>query len=136
MTRIYLDGIFDMFHRGHLESFKQCKELGDYLIVGIISNKDASDYKRSPIINQEDRAEIIKYCSLVDEIIEEPPMKLDKNFLEKYKIDYVVHGFADNDDFNKQKKYYQHLIDIGKFKQIKYYSKTSTTKIINKCNNL
>ena len=33
--RIYIDGIFDLFHYGHLESFKKCKKLDShiYLIV-------------------------------------------------------------------------------------------------------
>ena len=50
MKTIYLDGIFDLYHRGHIESFKQCLEMGDKLIIGVISDKDAEGYKRRPII--------------------------------------------------------------------------------------
>ena len=62
MSRVYIDGIFDLFHRGHLESLKQAKQIGNntYLIVGVISDVVAKDYKRIPVISHEDRVEIIK----------------------------------------------------------------------------
>ena len=66
MKRIYIDGIFDLFHRGHLESLKQAKNIDKdiYLIVGIIDDETASGYKRKPIINQFDRANH-KVCAAI-----------------------------------------------------------------------
>ena len=55
MTRVYMDGIFDLYHRGHVESFKKCLKFGDELIIGVISDQDATKYKRKPIICEEDR---------------------------------------------------------------------------------
>ena len=50
--RIYLDGIFDVLHRGHVEAFKQIKNLymndDVFLIVGVISDDIAMSYKRRP----------------------------------------------------------------------------------------
>jgi len=135
-NRVYLDGIFDLFHRGHLESIKQCKKLGKEVIIGVISDKDAYNYKRLPIINENDRAEIIRNVKLVDEVIENAPLNINLEFLEKYNIDVVVHGFADENDYNKQKNYYEPIEKAGKFKRIEYYSKTSTTDIINKINSI
>jgi|UniRef100_A0A6C0ED98 cytidyltransferase-like protein len=39
---IYIDGVFDLFHRGHLESLKKAKNFfnepdNTYLIVGVVS---------------------------------------------------------------------------------------------------
>ena len=74
--RVYIDGIFDLFHRGHLESFYKTKNIfGDKesntveVIVGVISDKDAEKYKRLPIINEVDRCEIVKNIRIVDEVI-------------------------------------------------------------------
>ena len=56
---IYCDGIFDMFHYGHIEHLRKAKTLYDnvYLIVGIVNDKDAKGYKRQPIMNENIRYE-------------------------------------------------------------------------------
>ena len=133
MKRIYIDGIFDLFHRGHLESLKQAKNIDKdiYLIVGIIDDETASGYKRKPIINQFDRAEIIKNIKIVDEIIESAPLVITREFIEENNIDLVVHGFANDNDWEKQKDFFKYLIENNKFKKINYYDKISTTDIIN-----
>ena len=132
MKRVYIDGIFDLFHRGHLESLKQAKDLYDntYLIVGVISDKTSKDYKRLPVINESDRIEIIKSLKIVDEVIVNPPLNVTKEFVEENKIDMVVHGFADDNDWEKQKDFFKFLIDVNKFERINYYQRTSTTEII------
>lgn len=134
MKRVYIDGIFDLFHRGHLESLIQAKNVLDnvFLIVGVISDKDAEGYKRLPIINQDDRCAIIKSINIVDEVIEDAPLVITKEFIEEYNIDLVVHGFSNEEDWEKQKDFFDYLIKENKFKRINYYDKTSTTDIIKK----
>lgn len=134
MSRVYIDGIFDLFHRGHLESLKQAKQIRDntHLIVGVISDEVAKDYKRIPVISHEDRLEIIKNLSIVDEVIENPPLVITKEFVKINNIDLVVHGFSNEDDWEKQKNFFEFLTKNNKFKRINYYDKTSTTDIISK----
>jgi choline-phosphate cytidylyltransferase len=131
---IYVDGVFDMFHRGHLECFKQIKSnfKDCQLIVGIVSDKNCKSYKRLPIINEEDRYEIVKSIKYVDSIIENCPLLITKEFISKNNIDLVVHGFSSNEDYNKQYEFFKDIIIINKFKRIEYYNKTSTTNIIKK----
>ena len=59
---IYLDGVFDLFHVGHLRSFKYVKEhyKNCKLYIGVVCDKDVEGYKRKPIINEEQRCEIIE----------------------------------------------------------------------------
>ena len=135
---IYIDGIFDLFHRGHLESFKQIKDIYKdcFLIVGVVSDEDAMSYKREPIISYEDRCEIIKSIKYVDKVIEKSPLTVDIDFIKKHKIDLVVHGFASEEDEKKQEVFFKEINDLGLFKKIKYYDKTSTTSIINKIKSL
>ena len=137
--RVYIDGIFDMFHRGHLESFYKSKniygkeELNNVeLIVGVISDKDAEGYKREPIINEIDRCKIIKSLSVVNDIIFPAPLIITKEFIDDFNIDMIVHGFQDDNDFDKQKEFFKIPLELKKFKKIDYYTEISTTDIINK----
>ena len=127
-----MDGIFDLFHRGHLESIKKCKEYGDEVIIGIISDKDAEKYKRLPIICENDRCEIIKNLKDVSNIIFPAPLIINKSFIEENNIDIVIHAFNNEKDFEKQKKFFDVPIALKKFLRIDYYDKISTTLIIDK----
>ena len=134
--RIYIDGIFDVFHRGHVEILKKCKEYKQNvtLIVGIISDKDATEYKRKPIYNEEDRYTIIKSIKYVDEIVFNSPLIITKDFIKKHKIDIVLHSFSNDKDISKQKEFTESINDI--FEIIPYYKNISTTKIIEDLKNV
>ena len=131
---IYVDGIFDLFHRGHLESFKFIKEKypNCKLYVGVISDNDAKSYKRSPIIFEEDRTEIIRGIKYVDKVIFPAPLIITKSFLDDFTIDKVVHGFSNPEDEQKQKKLFEVPINLNMFEVIPYYDLISTTDIIEK----
>lgn len=131
MTRVYMDGVFDLFHRGHLEAINKCKEYGDIIIIGVVSDKDSLSYKRLPIINQDDRVEIIKNLKNVAEVIFPCPLLITEDFINENKIDIIVHGFLDDADKKKQEKFFEIPIKLNKFKTIKYYDKISTTSVIN-----
>ena len=134
---VYIDGVFDLFHRGHLESLVKAKNALDdpsntYLLVGVVSDQDCASYKRNPIINEVDRVEIIKNIVGVDQVIFPCPLVVNMDFITSNKIDMVVHGFSNEADREKQRSFYEEINSKGFFQEIEYYSKTSTTDIINK----
>jgi choline-phosphate cytidylyltransferase len=134
---IYTDGIYDLFHRGHAESFSQIKKMfpNCYLIVGIINDKDATGYKRKPIYNEEDRYYLVENMKSVDEIVKSAPLIITEEYLDKYKIDLVVHGFSNPNDSQKQDDFFKIPIQLGKFSEIPYYSSISTTEILSRIKN-
>jgi len=138
MKIIYTDGIFDLFHRGHLEYIKQCKEtFADvFLIVGIVNDKDATGYKRPPIYCENDRYEIVSNIKYVDKIVKDAPLIIDENFMNEHQIDYVIHSFSNEADAEKQKEFFKVPIMLNKFMTIQYYSSISTTDIIKKITQL
>lgn len=134
MIRIYTDGIYDLFHRGHVESLNLCKSLypNTYLIVGVINDKDATAYKRAPIYNESDRYTIIENLKCVDKLVRDAPLIVTQEFLEEHQIDLVVHGFANPEDSLKQTDFYKVPKELKKFKEVAYYNGISTTDIISK----
>lgn len=66
----YTQGVFDMFHIGHLNLLKNAKEQCDYLIVGVNSDKLVNEYKGIiPTICENERAEIVNNIKAVDEVV-------------------------------------------------------------------
>lgn len=130
---IYCDGVFDLFHKGHLEHLKNIKNYFNqqtYLIVGVISDKLCTNYKRKPILNEIYRKKILSSCIYTDEVIIVNSLIVDNFFLINNNIDYVFHAFSDKNDKNKQYEFYEIPIKLQKFIEIEYYAGISTTKII------
>ena len=66
----YTQGVYDMFHIGHLNLINHAKEYCDYLIVGINSDFLVQTYKHKiPIIPVLERAEIVSNIKAVDKCI-------------------------------------------------------------------
>lgn len=129
---VYMDGVFDLFHVGHLNAIRQCAELGDCVIIGVTGTEDASSYKRPPIVPQQDRIAIVQAIEYVNKVICPCPLVVTEEFMQQHDIDLVVHGFANDEDAKRQEEFFSYPIQVGKFQQIDYYKDLSTTDIITK----
>jgi len=142
-----MDGVFDIFHYGHLRAIKQCYDLGNKIskeknrigledrceiIIGVINDEDTESYKRLPIFTIDERTEIIKAIGIVNKVISPAPLIVTKEFIKSNNIDIVVHGFANDADFEAQKEQHRELIEMGIFRRINYTSSISTTDIIDR----
>lgn len=88
----YTQGVFDMFHIGHLNLINNAKAQCEKLIVGVNSDELVREYKnRMPVIREEARAEIIRNLKSVDECV--IVSTLDKvQLYDQYKFDVVFIG--------------------------------------------
>lgn len=70
MKKIFVNGTFDVLHRGHLELLNYAKSLGDHLVVGIDSDGRVKQLKGSsrPIHNQEERKFFLENLKSVDQV--------------------------------------------------------------------
>jgi len=135
---IYVDGIFDLFHAGHVNTLKYIKNMDSnvYLIVGLISDRVAESYKRKPIICEENRKAMLDSCIYVDKVVQNAPLIINKEFIIENNIDLVVHSYSDSNDEDKQDIFFKIPRELGKYKTIPYSTQESTTKIINKIKNI
>lgn len=63
----YTDGVYDLFHIGHLNMIQAAKRQCEYLIVGVHGDDVVESYKHHrPIINENDRKRIIASIKGVD----------------------------------------------------------------------
>ena len=130
-----MDGVFDLFHQGHLDSIQRCKEMGD-VVIGVISDKEATSYKREPIICERHRYNMVRALRMVDEVIEDAPLHVTAEFIREHNIDLIVHGFSEQSDYEKQKDFFKIPTELGIFKMIKYSTGNNTTNIIKKIQHL
>jgi ethanolamine-phosphate cytidylyltransferase len=118
-----------MMHSGHYNAIRQAKALGGHLVVGLISDKEVSLYKGPPVLTWDERADIIRSCKWVDEVVESADYNITMETLEKNNCDFVVHGddpvfLPDGSDA------YQPFRDANKFKTFKRTVGVSTTDIV------
>jgi len=68
MIKVWVNGCFDVLHRGHYELFNYAKSLGDKLIVGIDSDEKVSADKGldRPYNNLEDRVYALESLKAID----------------------------------------------------------------------
>tara|TARA_B100001142_G_C14259035_1_gene626290 strand:+ start:167 stop:568 length:402 start_codon:yes stop_codon:yes gene_type:complete len=94
--RIITFGTFDLFHIGHLNIFKNCKNFlnqDNYVIVGISSDElNFKKKSKTPIININDRVEIIKSIKYVDEVFIEESLEKKLEYCLKHKADILIMG--------------------------------------------
>ena len=96
---VFVSGRFNVSHPGHLRLLRFAKKLGDYLIVGLESDKIA---KGEAYVSETLRAEGLKSNIWVDEVIliKESVSKI----INKIKPDIIVKGKEHEKKFNVEKK--------------------------------
>lgn len=132
-VRVYADGVFDMFHLGHMRVLQQAKTAfpDTYLVVGVTGDAETHKRKGLTVMSAKERAESLRHCRWVDEVIEDCPWVITMDFLEKHQIDYVAHddipyGASEGDDI------YKPIKERGMFLVTQRTEGVSTTGIITK----
>lgn len=72
----YTTGVYDLFHIGHLNLFKNAKGLCDKLVVGVTVDELVFYKGKQALIPFEDRIEMVRSCKYVDVAV--PQYDMDK----------------------------------------------------------
>ena len=129
-TTVYMDGVWDLFHVGHLHAIRQCAKFGDRVVIGVVGDIDGAAYKRRPVIAEADRCAIVSAIRGVDRVVCPCPLVLTDAFLDVHGIDCVVHSFSNADDAARQSRFFEAAIRRNAFHTVDYYDGTSTTDIL------
>lgn len=131
MVVVYTYVVGDLWHIGHKRCLHQAKALGDYLIVGVLTDEAVRAYKRDPVIPFEERMELVIDSKAVDEVVRQDTLDPCEN-LRKYKPNILTHSHSKEEKFpgNNVEEFAR---EAGiKLVRTKYYSGQSTTEIIKK----
>ena len=90
---VFVNGIFDILHPGHIQLFKFAKSLGDKLIVGINSDRVTKILKgeERPINDQESRKLMLESLGIMDEVVIFDDVRIG-NIVRQLKPDILVQG--------------------------------------------
>lgn len=102
-------GVFDLLHRGHLNLLWRSRQLGDVLIVGVVSDSGTFAYKQVfPVENVQQRINNLRRLGFVDVVVEQAttdPTPLLKRFLP----DVYTHG----SDWSRLKEGHETIDHLG-----------------------
>lgn len=125
----YTQGVFDMFHIGHLNLLIAAKQYCDFLYVGVNSDQLVREYKhKDPVIPEETRRKIVENIKAVDEAV--IVSTLDKlEILKTIPFDAVFIG----SDWKNSPRWNQTEIELGKLgKTVEYlpYTQNISSSIL------
>lgn len=108
---VYVDGSFDLFHIGHVETLKKAKALGDFLIVGVHDDQTVNLHKGSnyPIMNLYERVLNVLAIRYVDEVVIASPWEVNEDLLKSLNISLVVQGTIPKVDLDANQRRKQSL---------------------------
>ena len=125
-------GVFDLFHRGHVELLKNASAFGSKLVVVINGDEFTAAYKRRPIFNEDDRLNIVRSLKTVDvAVVSNSPDA--KPIIEEHGVTVIVHG----DDWDHESYLKQICVDEAylrdkriRMQYLPYYEGISTSDTI------
>jgi glycerol-3-phosphate cytidylyltransferase len=109
---IYTGGTFDLFHAGHANFLRRCKELGE-VTVALNTDDFIYDYKgRTPVMSYEEREAVLISCRFVDRVLPNFGGANSKPTIELVSPDMVIIG-SDwaRKDYYKQMQFDQDWLD-------------------------
>ncbi len=130
MRKVFINGCFDILHRGHIELFKKAYSMGDFVMVAIDSDSRVRSMKGEtrPVNNQEDRKFLLESIRFINEVCIFDSSEELENEIKFYKPDIMIVG---SDYKNKNVIGSQYAKELHFFERINEYSTTKTIKNIN-----
>jgi D-beta-D-heptose 7-phosphate kinase/D-beta-D-heptose 1-phosphate adenosyltransferase len=128
MTKVWINGTFDVLHLGHIKLLEKGADLGDFLIVGVDSDRRISELKgeERPINKLVSRITLLESIRYVDRVLTFDSDEELETLIKTIRPQIMVIG----DDYKDKR-----IIGSEYVKEIVFFPKLdgfSSTNIINK----
>lgn len=130
MIKVITYGTYDLLHWGHINLLKRAKDLGDYLIVGLSTDKFNTVKHKTSYHCYEERKRILSAIKYVDKIIPENNWKQKIIDIKKYDIDIFVMG----DDWKGEFDFLKKFCDVKYLHRTENISSSKIKTIVNSTN--
>lgn len=136
MNIVYTGGTFDLFHSGHVNLLKRCKEVAGNdgkVVVALNTDDFIFQFKnKKPICSEQERLDVLLACKYVDEVVMNVGGQDSRISIEMVGPNYIVVG-SDwaKKDYYAQMSFTQEWLDergIG-LVYVPYTQTISSTKI-------
>jgi len=126
MIIVYAYVCGDILHKGHIEYLKNCKALGDKLIVGVLTDEAVMERKPRPTIGFDERFDLVRSLKWVDLAVAQyaySPLDNVKALRPDILVESTDHGEQPANEF---------MENIGgRMITLPYYPDHSSTKVKN-----
>jgi len=128
MTKVWINGTFDVLHLGHIKLLEKGADLGDFLIVGVDSDRRVSELKGEtrPINKLVSRITLLESIKYVDRVITFDSDKELETLIKTIRPQIMVIGDDYKDKRIIGKEYVNEIVFFPKLDGF------SSTSIINK----
>lgn len=117
----------DILHKGHIEHLKNCKALGDKLIVGVLTDIAVQEKKAKPVMNFDERFDLVRSLTWADVVVAQHTYSPLDN-VKAIKPDILVESID-----HKERPANEFMESIGgRVIVMPYYPDHSSTKVKNK----
>lgn len=91
---VYVDGVFDLFHVGHIKLLEEAKKMGSFVYVGIHDDQTVNKHRgrNHPIMNLHERCLSVLACKWVDDVVIGAPWAPTQDLLVTLNVDKVICG--------------------------------------------
>lgn len=124
MILVYAYVCGDILHKGHIEYLKNCRSLGDKLIVGVLTDKALMEKKTRPVMSFDERFDLVRSLKWVDAAIAQDsysPLANVKALRPDILIESTDHNMHPANAFMRSIK--------GRVIALPYYPDHSSTKL-------
>jgi D-beta-D-heptose 7-phosphate kinase/D-beta-D-heptose 1-phosphate adenosyltransferase len=128
MTKVWINGTFDVLHLGHIKLLQKGADLGDFLIVGVDSDRRVSELKgeERPINKLVSRITLLESIRYVDRVLTFDSDEELETLIKTIRPEIMVIGDEYKDKRIIGKEYVKEIVFFPKLDGF------SSTHIINK----